>query len=164
MCALVFDVQISDEYIATVLASLNFSQEIFSEFVQVVGATSAMDDANVLANVIAIVRSMSQLTFFHTRGIDIVCKHESGTGAGAPLADVFVSLIMARVLKSINMKLVDADIFGRVGCARPSIVSDAPYIHADFLGGASYVDDNSFAADGETPLIILTSVSPWIPL
>ena len=111
MRALVFDVQISDEYIAAVFKKLNFPKEIFAEFVQVVRACPAMDEAGVPSNIIEIVKSMSSLTFFHTRGVDTVCKYESGTGAGTPLADVLFTFIMARVLKSINSKLEDAGSF-----------------------------------------------------
>ena len=164
MRALVFNVPVSDEYIAAVFAKLKFSPAVFDEFVSVVRSTSAMEDAKVPPNIIALIRSMSNLTFFHTRGVDTVCKYDSGTGAGTPLADVLFTFIMARVLKCINSRLVAAGLFIRIGCARPSIVSDAPHSYPCRFFGASYVDDNFFAVDGSTPAIMFNKSKALAPI
>ena len=63
MHALVFNVPISDEYISTVFAKLKFSPGVFAEFVQVVRATSAMEDANVPLDTMLLIRSMSNFIF-----------------------------------------------------------------------------------------------------
>lgn len=123
-----------------------------------------MEDANVPTAIIALVRSMSNLTFFHTRGVDTVCKYDSGTGAGTPLADVLFTFIMARVLKCINSRLAAADLFIRIGCARPSIVSDAPHIYSDRFFGASYVDGNFLAVDGTSPAIMFNKSKALAPI
>ena len=76
MRALVFNVPISDEYISTVFAKLKFSPGVFDEFVQVVRATSAMEDANVPLDIMLIIWSMYNLTLFDTRSVEAVCKYE----------------------------------------------------------------------------------------
>ena len=164
MRALVFNVPISDEYISAVFAKLKFSPGVFDEFVQVVRATSAMEDANVPLDIMLLIRSMSNLTFFHTKGVDTVCRYESGTGAGTPLADLLFTFIMARVLKCINNRLIAAGLFLRVGCAAPSIVSDAPHVYPNRFTGASYVDDNFFTVDGKSPLIVLNKSKTLGPI
>ena len=60
---------------------------------------------------------------------------------------------MVGILKCIRSKLVSAGLFIRIGCARPSIVSDAPFIYPDRFMGASYVED-CFAGHATSPLIV----------
>ena len=50
----------------------------------------------------------------------------------------------------------------RVGCAAPSIVSDAPHVYPNRFTGASYVDDNLFIVDGKSHLIVLNKSKHFI--
>ena len=93
MRALVFNVPVSDECISAVFAKLKFSPAVFGEFVQVVRSI-AVEDANVPLDVMLLIRYISNLTFFHAKGLDTVCRYESGTGAGTPLADLLFIFIM----------------------------------------------------------------------
>ena len=55
MRALVFNVPISEKYITTAFAKLNFSPIVFDEFVQVVRSTSATEDAKVPLDIMLLI-------------------------------------------------------------------------------------------------------------
>ena len=77
-------------------------------------------------------------------GFDDFVDYNSGSGAGTPLADLFFSLLIARVLRFIDSELADRSLTFDAHVFSPNpLASDAS--NPIDLSGASYIDDSFFA-------------------
>ena len=139
---LIIDVDLPDEYIVYLFKSLNFSEEVFEEFRDTLKSTSAMTEADVPIAIQDLLRPFILNTWFNVKNCSGIVQYTKGSGAGNPLADIFFTFAIAKVLNQCRLVLVEKGL-----CEHVDSENDCPLVwtspeSSSIDDGTSYVDDD----------------------
>ena len=154
---------LEDEHVAYIASHLGYSPESLHEFVQQIRAPSALEQAGAPFHVQRFMQALHTDTWFTIGNQHDVVRTEQGSRPGDSYADVVFGLLWAKLLRTYESKLIEADVLTHVpDLKHPSlfgvatdITSSSPFI------GPTWMDDLSvcIAASSNAALLAKTGTA-----